>query len=77
MSEVEEASLTWLQKQQKKLEERRTAQRRREISGGHFVGTNGGSHESNLMRELKTSLDRELLTLRHDVKIHHKKKCSM
>ena len=61
----EEASLTWLQKQQRKLEERRSAQRRRELSGGsHFgsngghVGGGGGGHEANLMRELKTSLDR-------------------
>ena len=58
----EEASLTWLQKQQRKLEERRAAQRRRELSGGsHFGGGHvggGGGHEANLMRELKTSLDR-------------------
>lgn len=47
----EEASLTWLQRQQKKLEERRAAQRRRE--GCHLTST-----ESNLMRELKSSLDR-------------------
>ena len=33
-AEVESASLTWLQRQQKKLEERRTLQRRRE--GPHF-----------------------------------------
>lgn len=49
-SSLQEASLTWLQKQQRKLEERRAAQRRRE---GHFTST-----ESSLMRELKTSLDR-------------------
>ena len=61
MSDAEEASLTWLQKQQRKLEERRAAQRRRELSGGsHFGGghVGGGGHEANLMRELKTSLDR-------------------
>ena len=62
MSDAEEASLTWLQKQQRKLEERRAAQRRRELSGGsHFGGGHvggGGGHEANLMRELKTSLDR-------------------
>ena len=65
MSDAEEASLTWLEKQQRKLEERRSAQRRRELSGGsHFggghVGGGGGAggHEANLMRELKTSLDR-------------------
>ena len=60
----EEASLTWLQKQQRKLEERRSAQRRRELSGGshfgggHVGGGGAGGHEANLMRELKTSLDR-------------------
>lgn len=43
----EEASLTWLQKQQRKLEDRRAAQRRRE-----------GGPDNSLMRELKTSLDR-------------------
>ncbi len=49
MKELEEASLTWLQKQQKKLEERKAAQRRREGLHGEPCG---------LMRELKTSLDR-------------------
>ena len=34
VTDVESASLTWLQRQQKKLEERRTLQRRRE--GPHF-----------------------------------------
>ena len=64
MSDAEEASLTWLEKQQRKLEERRSAQRRRELSGGshfgggHVGGGGAGGHEANLMRELKTSLDR-------------------
>ena len=47
----EEASLTWLQKQQRKLEERRANQRKREIRGSN-------NSEANLLRELKTSLDR-------------------
>ena len=51
MGDLEEASLTWLQKQQKKLEERKVAQRRREM------GSNPHS-ESKLMQELKSSLDR-------------------
>ena len=61
-ADVESASLTWLQKQQKKLEERRAVQRRRD--GPHFSSNSGGnnlsdnSKESNLLRELKTSLDR-------------------
>lgn len=51
MADLESASLTWLERQQKKLADRRAAQRRREC-GGHI------SNDLGLMRELKTSLDR-------------------
>ena len=51
MADLESASLTWLERQQKKLADRRAAQRRREC-GGHI------SSDLGLMRELKTSLER-------------------
>ena len=54
-------SLTWLERQQKKLEERRVAQRHRIVSGGSGSGQINGQNnaaEHELMRELKTSLHR-------------------
>ena len=53
-------SLTWLERQQKKLEERRVAQRHRIVSGGSGSCHNGQNNaaENELMRELKTSLHR-------------------
>ena len=47
--------MTWLERQQKKLNERRETQRRRMLSGG---SNNGGGAENDLMRELKSSLQR-------------------